>query len=88
MVQPPLTEADRTSMALQALQNQRRPEQQIEVRFSDRPPGQARRPTAPIKPLMASSPPAMPESPEPGIEHSAERTDSPSTGWAARGVSW
>jgi len=24
-VQPPLTEADRTSMALQALQNQRRP---------------------------------------------------------------
>jgi hypothetical protein len=34
-VQPPLTEADRTSMALQALQNQRRPEQHVEVRFSD-----------------------------------------------------
>jgi YihY family inner membrane protein len=39
MVQPPLTEADRVSMALQALQNQRRAEQQVEVSFSDRPPG-------------------------------------------------
>jgi len=39
IVQPPLTEADRVSMALQALQNQRRPEQQIEVTFDDRPPG-------------------------------------------------
>ena len=29
IVQPPLTEADRSSMALQALQNQRRPEQQV-----------------------------------------------------------
>ncbi len=37
MVQPPLTEADRASMALQALQNQRRPEQHIEVTFHDRP---------------------------------------------------
>jgi YihY family inner membrane protein len=39
IVQPPLTEADRHSMALQALQNQRRAEQQVEVTFSDRPPG-------------------------------------------------
>jgi YihY family inner membrane protein len=39
MVQPPLTEADRASMALQALQNQRRPEQQIEVTFTDRAGG-------------------------------------------------
>jgi YihY family inner membrane protein len=39
ILQPPLTEADRVSMALQALQNQRRPEQQIEVTFDDRPPG-------------------------------------------------
>jgi YihY family inner membrane protein len=39
LVQPPLTEADRTSMALQALQNQRRAEQQIEVRFGDGPVG-------------------------------------------------
>jgi YihY family inner membrane protein len=39
IVQPPLTEADRYSMALQALQNQRRPEQQVEVTFDDREPG-------------------------------------------------
>ena len=39
MVQPPLTEADRTSMALQALQNQRRPEQQVGVTFNDRRAG-------------------------------------------------
>jgi YihY family inner membrane protein len=39
IVQPPLTEADRASMALQALQNQRRPEQHIEVTFDDRPEG-------------------------------------------------
>ena len=36
IVQPPLTEADRASMALQALQNQRRPEQDVEVTFNDR----------------------------------------------------
>jgi YihY family inner membrane protein len=36
IVQPPLTEADRASLALQALQNQRRPEQHIEVTFTDR----------------------------------------------------
>jgi YihY family inner membrane protein len=41
LVQPPLTEADRASMALQALQNQRRPEQHIEVSFHDRPPDAA-----------------------------------------------
>jgi YihY family inner membrane protein len=39
LVQPPLTEADRVSMALQALQNQRRAEQQVEVRFTDGPAG-------------------------------------------------
>jgi len=39
MLQPPLTEADRASMALQALQNQRRAEQKIEVTFDDRKPG-------------------------------------------------
>ena len=38
IVQPPLTEADRTSMALQALQNQRRPEQHVQVTFHDREP--------------------------------------------------
>ena len=44
IVQPPLTEADRASMALQALQNQRRPEQHIEVTFDDRGPTRPRRP--------------------------------------------
>lgn len=34
LVQPPLTEADQRSLALQATQNQRRPEQQISVDFT------------------------------------------------------
>jgi hypothetical protein len=33
MVQPPFTEADRRSMATQAEQNQRRPEQRVHVSF-------------------------------------------------------
>ena len=37
IVQPPLTEADRRSMAAQAEQNQRRPEQRVEVSFEGRP---------------------------------------------------
>jgi len=40
LVQPPLTEADRTVLALQALQNQRREEQQVTVTFTDRPAGE------------------------------------------------
>jgi uncharacterized BrkB/YihY/UPF0761 family membrane protein len=50
LVQPPLTEADRASMALQALQNQRRPEQHVEVTFDDREPARpppARTPQTP-----------------------------------------
>jgi YihY family inner membrane protein len=35
LVQPPLTAADRASMTLQALQNQRRPEQLVEVSYPD-----------------------------------------------------
>ena len=34
MVQPPLTHADQQSLALQATQNQRRPEQEVSVRFT------------------------------------------------------
>jgi hypothetical protein len=41
IVQPPLTEADRASLALQALQNQRRPEQHVEVTFDDHEPSAA-----------------------------------------------
>jgi hypothetical protein len=37
MVQPPLTDADRRSLAAQATQNRRRPEQRIEVSFDDEP---------------------------------------------------
>jgi hypothetical protein len=50
MVQPPLTEADRASMALQALQNQRREEQQVRVTFNDRPEGVHRAATTPRTP--------------------------------------
>jgi YihY family inner membrane protein len=35
LIQPPLTEADRSSLTLQAQQNQRHPEQHIEVTFTD-----------------------------------------------------
>lgn len=37
MVQPPLTKADQESMALQALQNQRRPEQKVDVTYTEEP---------------------------------------------------
>jgi YihY family inner membrane protein len=50
LVQPPLTEADRHSLALQALQNQRREEQQIRVTFTDRPAGTPRPVTTPRTP--------------------------------------
>jgi YihY family inner membrane protein len=57
LVQPPLTEADRASMALQALQNQRRPEQEITVTFTDRPAG-ARVPRQTPSTVDEVSPPA------------------------------
>jgi YihY family inner membrane protein len=63
IVQPPLTEADRTSMALQALQNQRRPEQDVKVTFNDRQPdaeAPARTPQTPDE----VTPPAAPRVPE------------------------
>ena len=37
MVQPPLTEADQRSVALQATENQRRPEQQVVTSFDTAP---------------------------------------------------
>jgi len=65
IVQPPLTEADRHVMALQALQNQRRPEQHIEVTFDDRPPEAEPSPLTPQTPEEvappAEMPPAVPE---------------------------
>ncbi|HLI41615.1 MAG TPA: YihY/virulence factor BrkB family protein [Streptosporangiaceae bacterium] len=62
IVQPPLTEADRTVMALQALQNQRRPEQQVEVSFTDRVPGARHGRRAPRTPEEVA-PPARAEVP-------------------------
>jgi YihY family inner membrane protein len=56
IVQPPLTEADRASMALQALQNQRRPEQHIEVTFHDRPAEAAESPRTPQTPDQVAPP--------------------------------
>ena len=67
IVQPPLTEADRASMALQALQNQRREEQHIEVSFHDRPPGDLAPDSTPQTPQEVAPPAAAPEpaAPEP-----------------------
>jgi YihY family inner membrane protein len=61
MVQPPLTEADRASLALQALQNQRRPEQHIEVTFDDRPAGAAEPASTPQTPDEVAPPARVPE---------------------------
>jgi YihY family inner membrane protein len=60
LMQPPLTEADRAALAMQALQNQRRPEQHVDVSYDDRPAGSEpdwRTPQTPDE----ISPPAEPE---------------------------
>lgn len=59
LIQPPLTEADRSSLALQALQNQRREEQHVTVTFHDRPPGERPGQHTPWEPGQIS-PPARP----------------------------
>jgi len=56
IVQPPLTEADRRSMAAQAQQNQRRPEQRVQVSFEDE--GLSEREVAPKSPDERESSPA------------------------------
>ena len=61
VIQPPLTEADRASMALQALQNQRRPEQHIEVTFDDRPPDAPEPASTPQTPDQVAPPARVPE---------------------------
>jgi hypothetical protein len=63
IVQPPLTEADRTSMALQALQNQRRPEQDVKVTFNDRDP-EAEAPAGTPQTPDEVTPPGDPRVPE------------------------
>jgi YihY family inner membrane protein len=61
IVQPPLTEADRASLALQALQNQRRPEQHIKVTWDDRPPGAPEPASTPQTPDQVAPPAPMPD---------------------------
>jgi YihY family inner membrane protein len=73
IVQPPLTEADRASMALQALQNQRRPEQHVEVTFEDRTPSGPEPVSTPRTPDEVA-PPAEVSVPEQRTE-SDSRTD-------------
>ena len=65
IIQPPLTEADRASLALQALGNQRRKEQQVVVTFTDREPGAPAAPATPRTPDEIS-PPASGEATRPG----------------------
>ncbi len=65
IMQPPLTEADRASLALQALQNQRREEQRVEVSFSDRRHGASAPGTTPRTPDEIA-PPASGEATRPG----------------------
>jgi YihY family inner membrane protein len=77
IVQPPLTEADRASMALQALQNQRRPEQHVEVTWEDREPGEAPSAWTPQTPdevaPPADQPPADAQVPTPRAASDADR---------------
>jgi YihY family inner membrane protein len=93
MVQPPLTEADRASMALQALQNQRREEQLIEVTFNDRPDGEhpaagtPRRPADILGPQRPGLDPAEPAERHPEAADDAAAQAAPgdaSAGGAAR----
>jgi YihY family inner membrane protein len=74
IVQPPLTEADRASMALQALQNQRRPEEHVEVTWDDRPPGAPESASTPQTPDEVAPPAPMPDpraEPDPNSASSA-----------------
>ena len=76
IVQPPLTEADRTSMALQALQNQRREEQHIEVSFHDRPRGDPAPASTPQTPQEVA-PPAPAPVPEPAAPAAEQNGSAP-----------
>lgn len=66
IVQPPLTAADRVVLAGQALQNQRRDDQHVQVSFDDQPP-----PTAPPAP----PPQAKGEGVTPAQPAAGDRTD-------------
>jgi uncharacterized BrkB/YihY/UPF0761 family membrane protein len=56
VIQPPLTPADRTSLALQVLENQRREEQQVTVTFREPGGGTAPSPRRPPDPFRVPKP--------------------------------
>jgi uncharacterized BrkB/YihY/UPF0761 family membrane protein len=60
IVQPPLTEADRAVLAAQALQNQRRDDQQVHVSYDDLPPHTAAAASFPRTPDEIVPPPRPP----------------------------
>jgi YihY family inner membrane protein len=79
IVQPPLTEADRASLALQALQNQRRPEEHIRVTWDDRPPGAPEPASTPQTPDQVAPPAPVPDpraEPDPNSAGSASSANS------------
>jgi YihY family inner membrane protein len=82
IVQPPLTEADRASIALQALQNQRRQEENVEVTFNDRPSGAAASSRVPRTPDEVA-PPAQAGSRQDGASKRAD-TRTEGNGGASR----
>ena len=65
ILQPPLTEADKESLALHALESQQRVEQQVHVTFSDLDPA--------IPPARPASPDDRPGSPDDEAKPKAER---------------
>jgi hypothetical protein len=86
IIQPPLTEADRASMALQALQNQRREEQQVEVTFNDRPAGVQEAITTPRTPDEVTPPARRPSRRQRRrLERQADGRDAPPAGDGAAG---
>jgi YihY family inner membrane protein len=80
IVQPPLTEADRASLALQALQNQRREEQLVTVTFADRDPDEPAAPGTPRTPDEVAPPARQaPGHRESGELETGERVPGPRT---------
>ena len=77
ILQPPLTEADRASLALQALQNQRREEQQVVVTFDDREPSAPGASTTPRTPEEISPPASRPPEPRGSAAATATASEGP-----------
>ena len=69
-----LVKADRAAMALLALQNQRRPEEHIEVTFDDRPPGAPEPASTPQTPDEVTPPARAPAEATPPAQTQAERS--------------